>query len=357
MMLADLGMDVVSVLAPNDPMGAGFAPLLRNKRCMTLNLKDPSGREVFYRLVDGADVVLEGFRPGIAKRLRIDYGAVRDRNPRLIYCAVSSYGQDGPYRDKVAHDINVLGYAGIADVTGAAGGPPIIPGVQIADIGGGGLMAVVGILTAVIARQSTGRGQFVDVSMMDGSVAWNVFHAMLAFTMGKTPARGETQLTGHYPCYAVYETKDGKFVSVGALEPDFWKTLCDKLGLEQYADRQFDEGDPLRETFNVFRAKFREKTRAEWLALLGNADVCVAPVNSIEETARDPQVLHRDMVVTIEDPARGRQRALGIPLKFSETPGSIRRPPAGLGEHTEEVLREIGYDAEEIGELRAQGVI
>jgi len=356
MMLADFGMEVVAVLAPNDAMRAGIAPLQRNKRNVTLNLKDPRGRQALYRLTDRADAVLEGFRPGVTRRLAVDYETLCARNPRLVYCSISGYGQDGPYRDKVGHDINYLGYAGVAGVTGVPGGPPIIPGVQIADIGGGALMAVVGILTAIIARQTTRRGQLVDVSMMDGSLAWNVFHAMLHFVTGKDPSRGETHLTGRFPCYSVYETRDGKYVTVGALEPHFWRNLCEQLGMPEYVDRQFDEHG-LPEMVAKFRATFREKTQAEWLALLDGVDICFGPVNSIAEMAADPQVRHREMIVTIDDPARGTQRTLGIPIKLSETPGRIRTPPAAFGEHTDEVLSEVGYSSAEIGEFRKSGVV
>lgn len=357
MLLADLGMEVVTVAAPNDPMGVGIPLLQRNKRSLTLNLKDRRGHEAFCRLADRADVVLEGFRPGVAQRLGVDYDRLRRRNRRLVYCSISGYGQDGPYRDRVGHDINYIGYAGVLDVTGEAGGPPVIPGVQVGDIGGGALMAAIGILTAIIARDKSGEGQFIDVAMMDGSVAWNVFHGMLHFVMGRTVRRGESQLTGHYPCYAVYETRDGKFVTVGAIEPHFWRNLCATLGFPEYVERQYDEGEAQAEMFRRFRAKFREKTQAQWLEELRDVDVCFGPVLALAETERDPQVLHREMVVTIDDPRHGKMRAFGIPIKLSATPGSIRTGPAGFGEHTEAVLTEIGYLPAEIDELRKHGVV
>ncbi len=357
MMLADLGMEVLTVAAPNDPLGAGIPLLQRNKRSMTLNLKDPRGRSVFYRLAERSDVVLEGFRPGVAKRLGVDFETLRERNGRLVYCSISGYGQTGPYRDLVGHDVNYIGYAGVLDVTGQAGGPPVIPGVQIGDIGGGALMAAVGILTAVIARQTTGAGQFIDVAMMDGAVSWNIFHATLHFLLGKTGRRGETQLTGHYPCYAVYETRDGKFVTVGAIEPHFWRNLCQKLDFEEYVERQYEEGEGREEMFRKFRAKFREKTQAEWIEDLRGVEICFGPVNGLAEMERDPQVLHREMVVTIDDPRRGPVRSLGIPIKLSATPGTIRSAPAAFGEHTDQVLGELGYSAAEVAALRESGVV
>jgi len=183
-LLADLGMDVLVVTAPNDPFATGIPFLARNKRSMTLNLKLDEGRTIFRTLARSADVVLEGFRPGVATRLGIDHPTLAAENPRLIYCAISGYGQDGPYRDRVGHDVNYLAQAGVLGYVGVAGGPPVIPGVQIADIGGGALMAVVGILTALIARERTGRGQMVDVAMLDGAVSWNVYHQLLSMLGG-----------------------------------------------------------------------------------------------------------------------------------------------------------------------------
>ncbi len=356
-MLADLGMDVVTVVAPNDAMGVGIPHLQRNKRNLAINLKDARGKAALLRLVDGADVVLEGFRPGVAERLGIDYETLRARNPRLVYCSISGYGQDGPYRDMVGHDINYLGYAGVLEVVGAEGGPPVIPGVQIADIGGGGLMAAVGILTALIGRGATGKGQFVDVSMMDGAVAWHAYHGLLYFLLGQTPSRGESQLTGHYPCYSVYEARDGKYVTVGAVEPHFWRNLCEKVGFPDLVSKQYEEGEVREEAFRRLRAKFREKTRDEWVEFFRGVDICFGPVNSLKEMERDPQIRHREMVLTIEDGRGGASRGLGMPIKLSDTPARVRRPPAGLGEHTAEILGELGYAAAEVDVFRRDGVI
>src|SRR6185295_18513898 len=243
---------------------AGIPLLARNKRHMTLNLKAEEGRAVFDRLVAGADVVLEGFRPGVTTKLGIDYRRLAAVNPRLIYCSISGYGQDGPYRDKVGHDINYIGYAGVLDVMGAAGGPPIVPGVQIADIGGGTLTAVIGILAAVLARTHTGRGQFVDIAMVDGALAWNVFHVLMHL-IGQSTARGATRLTGRYACYGVYETRDDKYVTVGALEPHFWQNLCMHFGRPDLVPLQYAEGDERERVQAFFRGAFREKTRDEWV--------------------------------------------------------------------------------------------
>jgi crotonobetainyl-CoA:carnitine CoA-transferase CaiB-like acyl-CoA transferase len=353
--LADLGMDVLVITAPRDPFGIGIPFLARNKRSMTLDLKTDAGRDIFLRLVDDADVLLEGFRPGVMHRLGFDYDTLQQRNPRLVYCAISGYGQDGPYRDKVGHDVNYLGYAGVLEYGGAPDGPPMIPPVQVADVGAGSLMAAVGILAALTAREQTGRGQMVDISMLDGAAAWNVCHQTIHWYSGQLPRRGKEQLTGYWPCYHVYETRDGRFVTVGAYEPHFWTTLCRHFGREDFIPDQFSE---VRrdEMLRFFEAAFREQTMAEWLEELGAKDICFGPVLDIEEAYQDPQLRHRGMIVEMDTPS-GSRRYIGSPIKLSETPPAVRTPPAVLGEHTDEVLRGLGYGAGDIAALREQGVI
>jgi len=349
-LLGDLGMDVLVIASPSDPFGMGIPFLGRNKRSLTLNLKAAAGREIFLRLVDAADVVLEGFRPGVAARLGIDHATLAARNPRLIYCAITGYGQDGPYRDRVGHDVNYLGYAGVLNFIGAAGGAPIIPGVQVADIGAGSLMAALGILSAVVARQRTGRGQLVDVAMLDGAVMWNVYHLLLHH-LGQQPERGTMQLTGRFPCYAVYETRDARWVTVGAYEPHFWATLCLHFGRPDFIEKQWDES-AREDMLAFFRAAFRAKTLAEWLAELGALEICFGPVSTIEEVYADPQVRHRGMLA-----AGAHGPALGHPIKLSDTPAATRTPPPLFGQDTDAVLSGLGYDADAIARLRAEGAV
>ena len=356
MMLGDLGADVITIAAPNDPLGVGIPLLGRNKRHMTINLKSEEGRRVFAKLVADADVLLEGFRPGVTSKLGIDYPLLSAANPRLVYCSISGYGQDGPYRDKVGHDINYLGYAGVLAVTGSAGGPPVIPGVQIADIGAGTLMAVIGILAALLARQHTGRGQLVDIAMLDGSISWNVFHVLMHL-IGQGTERGQTRLTGRHACYAVYETRDGKYVTVGALEPHFWQNLCAHLGRPDLIPLQFAEGDERERVLAFFRGAFKEKTRDEWVRELEAVDICFGPVNEVSEALEDPQLLARGMIVEEEHPRYGRVRTLGSPLKLSDTPPAVRLPAHTFGEHTDAILRELGYDDVAIGALRRDGAV
>ena len=356
-LLADLGMDVVVVAAPSDPMGVGISLLGRNKRSVTLNLKAPEGREIFRRLAREVDVVLEGGRPGGAKKLGIDYETLRAENPGLVYCSISGYGQSGPYRDRVGHDVNYLGFAGVIDLTGVADGPPTIPGVQIADIGGGALMATAGILAALLARETTGEGQYVDVGMMDGAVAWQVVNAFNWLVLGTPQGRGRTMLTGEFPCYALYETKDGRWLTVGALEPHFWRTLCRELAMPDLVEQQFADGAVRDEAFRRLRRRFKERTMAEWVAALADKDVCVGPVATVAEMMDDPQVRHREMVVAYDDAHGTRRLTLGNPLKLTATPPSLRTPPAEFGAHTDAVLSTLGYGREQIGSLRSRGVV
>jgi crotonobetainyl-CoA:carnitine CoA-transferase CaiB-like acyl-CoA transferase len=355
-LLADLGMDVLSIAAPGDVMALGIPFTSRNKRSMTLNLKADAGREVFYRLAAQADVVLEGFRPGVTARLGVDWETLRARNPRLVYCSITGYGQDGPYRDRVGHDINYLGYAGVLEYLGPPDGRPIVPGVQIADIGGGGLMAAVGILTALLARDRTGRGQYIDIAMLDGAVAWNVYHVLLTLLAGKPPARGAAPLGGHHPCYGVYETRDGRHVTLGAYEAHFWATLCRALGREDFVADQWAEGNRRDEMFRFFREKFRTKTLAEWRAELGELEICFGPVQRLDEVFADPHLRHRGMIVDVEVPG-GRSVTLGTPIKLSDTPAALRTPPPALGQHTDEVLAGLGLDAAAIARLHADRIV
>jgi crotonobetainyl-CoA:carnitine CoA-transferase CaiB-like acyl-CoA transferase len=372
-LLADLGADVVRIEDPaaiarargtagdSPPVAErGYEPhrqvLNRNKRSLVLNLKVAAGREVFYRLVERADVVVEGFRPGVTRRLGIDYETLQARNPRLIYCSLSGWGQTGPYREVAGHDIDYLAVAGVLDLTGPAGGPPVIPGVQVADIGGGALMAAFGIMVALFHRERTGQGQYIDVSMLDGAFAW-LGHIIGRFFTGEVWGRGRGLLTGGVPCYNVYPTADGKYVAVGALEPWFWANLCRRLGREDLIPKQFATG-PEGETVRAeLAAIFRTRSRDEWAAELMGADTCVAPVKDLSEALADPQIQARQMVIEVEDPRYGRVRQVGFPVKFSATPGRVRHLGGPLGADTGAVLRELGYSAAEVEDLRRAGAI
>lgn len=368
LLLADFGAEVIKVEQP----GAGdymrwYPPLVgdtggmylllnRNKKSLTLDLSKPAGKEIFFRLARVADVVLEGFRPGVARKLGVDYEALAEANPRIVYCSISGYGQDGPYAGQPGHDINYLGYAGVLGMTGNAGGPPVVPGVQIADIGGGALAAAAGILLALLARERTGRGQFVDVAMLDGVISWLPTLAGGYFAGGEVPERGKTWLTGGYACYGVYRTKDGGYVSLGALETHFWERLCRYLGKEEFIRWQFAE-EKQEEMRSFLEGVFLSRSRDEWVKIFREIDTCGGPVYNLAEVFEDPQVCHREMVFSLEHPRLGRIKQLGFPVKLSATPARVRLAPPDLGEHTNEILKRLGYPEEQIENFRREGIV
>ena len=257
----------------------------------------------------------------------------------------------------VGHDINYLSFGGVLGLTGEPGRKPVIPPIQVADMAAGGMYAAIGILAALFARQTTGKGQYIDISMMDGIVAMLPFPASLLWGLGKTPQRGDTLLSGRFPCYSVYQTKDGEYISIGALEPRFWVELCKKLGREDFIPLQYDEGDKRGEIFLFLEKTFRGKTRDKWMEELKDLDVCIGKVLHLDEAFKDPQVVHRKMVTEFDDPKKGKMKLLSSPIKMSATPPGIRRAPAGFGEHTEEVLRELGFKEEEIRQMKKEGVV
>lgn len=357
-MLSNYGVEVISVLAPGDTYGLGQSTLSRNKKSLTLNLRTAEGRTILYRLTEGTDIVLEGFRPGTAKRLGIDYDSLGPMNSGLIYCSISCYGQDGPYRDMPGFDLNGLGVAGILDISTPSGSLPSIPAIQVGDIGGAGLMAFAGILMAVIARSKTGRGQYVDISMLDGLISWLAYPLGLVFDSAKPLDKSGNIFSGKTPGYDVYQTKDSKLISIASYEGRFWSNLCRVLGREEFTTDIFPAGERGKEIYQVFREIFRTKTREEWLSILGKEETIFAPVNELEEVLEDPQVLYRQMIVEMDDPhTGGKKKQIGLPIKFSQTPGVLKNPPPALGEHTRELLISAGYTEGDIVDFRSKGII
>ena len=379
MMLADLGANVIKIEEPGPPTGrraeqAGnlstvlpprdgvdrHTPhwaLNRNKKTIGLNLKHDEARQIFYQLAERADVVVEEFRPGVAKRLGIDYDTLRQRNPRLIYCAITGYGQSGPYKDLVGHDINYISMAGCLGMIGEPGGPPVIPHNIIADFAGGGMQGAIGALAALMARERTGRGQFVDISMTDGVYSLLVSQLSTYFATGTAPQRGESVLDGGTHYYNVYETKDGKWLSIGSIEPWFYANLCKALDREDLLPCEFVEAEQRQILKRTLSDVFKTRTRDEWFEILTRHDICVGKVYDLDETEHDPHLRAREMIVEVDDPEVGKVKQVGISVKLSETPGQIRFLAAPLGAHTEQILTSLGLSEEKIAELRAAGAI
>ena len=356
--LADLGADVIKIEDPQvgdyaRTLGTGqgadsayFRMINRNKRGLLLDLKKPAGVEVFLRLAETADVIVESFRPGVVDKLGVGYAAVTAVNPKIAYCSISGYGQDGPYKDLAGHDINYLGYAGVLDQIGREGGDPALPNFQIADLLGGALTAAMGILAVVLEAQRSGRGRYIDVAMTDSVLAHTYFPMLRLNDAGHSLPRGSDLLSGGLPCYAAYRCADGRHMAVGALEGKFWKTCCALLGQPAWSERQWDAG--LR---SEVAALFATRTRDDWAKLFAAVDCCVTPVLTPEEAVDDAQITARGMVLRDDGLTQ-----FAPPLKLSDHEFSIRQAAPKAGEHSAEILRAAGYSDTQIDRLQATGV-
>jgi len=357
MILADHGARVIAVEDKRFLADGLFFNLInRNKEHMSLNLKTEKGREIFYRLIEKADVLLEGFRPGVVDRLGVDYESVRRANPKIVYCSITGYGQNGPFRDRVGHDANYLSYAGVLDLIGEKDRPPSIPGVQIADIAGGGMNAAIGILLALFARGNTGQGQYIDISMTDGMVGFLPAALFFRQLTGQEPRRADGLLSHRYACYNTYETADGRYLSIGAVENRFWKQLCDTLEIPEYAPLQYDD-QRREEILQYMRKTFRQKSLDEWDAILADLDICWGRIQSTKEVLDDPLFLQRETVVEIEGQDGKKSKTIGVTVKLSDTPGTLRTPPVDFGESTAAILQEMDYTDEDIKEFEEKRVI
>ena len=371
LLLADFGADVLKVEdtgmgdyvrwsppyhdgAEDSAKSALFLSLNRGKRSIRLNLKEDAGREVLLKLARRCDVLLESFRPGVMERLGVGPERLSDENPRLVYCSISGYGQDGPYTARSGHDMNYLGLNGLLGLTGEPDGPPVQPAGQIADLGGGALMGAFGILAALRERERSGRGQIVDVSMFDGSLSWLAMVAARYLCDGVVPGRGELDLAGGLICYRPYACRDG-WVTLAALEPKFWLEWCRGVGREDLVDRQFDS--PGSEAHAELERIFLERTRDEWREFAARHDCCLEPVLALDEALESELVRAREMVVEIDQPGTDGVRVLGVPVKLSRTPGAPAGPGPALGQHTDEVLRALGYSAGDLASLRESGAV
>ena len=367
LLLADLGADVIKVedtesgdyLRWMPPLAgeysAMFHPLNRNKRSVAIDMKSEAGRDAFLRLVDTADVVVESFRPGVMERLRIGWDVLRARNERVILCSISGYGQDGPYQGRAGHDLNYAAIAGVLSLPADSDSRPSMPPVQAGDLGGGGLDAAVAILAALHQRARTGRGQWCDIAMLDGLVSWTAPHAAVYFAgEGNESRSAMLTLYGRFPCYRIYQCKDG-YLTLGALEPKFWRGFVEQVGLPHLADFGFREGaDGLRAITEV-EAVLMQRTRTEWSEHFGGSDVCCEPLLHLDETFAHPQVQHRSM--QLDAGVGGPLPQCGTPLRLSDSPFSVRHQAPGFGEHTRELLRDAGYDDASVDQLLAQGAV
>jgi alpha-methylacyl-CoA racemase len=331
-----------------------YLSLNRGKRSVRLDLKSERGKEALLRLVAAHDVVLDGFRPGVLDRLGIGYERMREENPRIVFCAITGYGQDGPYAQRAGHDMNYLGLVGLLGLTGAKDGPPVQSAGQIADLGGGALMATFGVMAALHERERSGEGQMVDVSMADGALSWLAMVAGRYFCDEEVPRRGEQQLAGGLVCYLPYEAADG-WVTCGALEPKFWAAFCDGVGRPDLIEKQFEA--PGSEAWAEVASVFRSRGRDEWLAFNDEHDCCIEPILDLDEALDSELVRARGMVVEVEQPRLGTVRQLGNPVKMSRTPADPTRPAPAFGEHTDEVLAEVGYSEAEIAAMKESGAV
>jgi len=364
MHLADLGADVVKIEdtgagdyartlgAVGNQASAFFRHVNRNKRSVSLDLKDARGRDAFLTLARRADVVVEGFRPGVVASLGVDYDAVRAVRSTIVYASISGYGQDGPRALKAGHDVNYLGYAGVLDQTGARGGPPALSNLQIADLLGGAMAAATAILAALLGARARGESRYVDVAMADGALAHNIFALQALAQYGRTFPRGEDLLTGGVPCYGVYPTRDGRWLAVGALEAKFWRALCEAVGRPDLVAGQLASGAEGARVRAELEAVFRSRTRDEWTRTFDAVDACVTPVLALREALDDPQFVARGMIVEASDGGR----SFAPPWQLSGHAFAATRGAPAQGEHTRELLGEAGYDAGAIEALVDAGI-
>jgi crotonobetainyl-CoA:carnitine CoA-transferase CaiB-like acyl-CoA transferase len=374
MLLGDLGAEVIKVEIPKTgddtrqwgpPFihgeSAYFLCVNRNKKSMTLDLSKEQGQEILYALAAKSDVLLENFRPGVTERLHVDYPTLAKRNPRLIYCSITSYGATGPYSNRLAYDIVLQAIGGLMGVTGEFGRQPVRIGVALSDIGGG-MYAAIAILAALAARASTDKGQHIDISLLDSTVSWMTYMAANFFATGRVPERMGSAHPTIVP-YQCFETADGQFIALAIGNDKLFRNFCRAIQKEKLADDPQFSTNPSRvvnrdRLIPILEQVFKQKSRDEWLRILTNQEVPAGPVYSLQEVFSDPQVLHRKMLLRIQHPTAGEINQIGIPMMFSNTTPEVKSPPPTLGQHTNEVLTNVlGYEEGRIAKLRNEGVV
>jgi len=371
MLLADMGADIIKIEKPggDDIRGIGppfingesaaFLQINRNKRSIVMDLKHPDSYDVICRMISKADVIVQNFRPGVMEKLNLEYDSVRKLNQSIIYCSISGFGTTGPYKKRPGFDLVTQGMSGIMSLTGEPGGNPTKTGVPITDLNAG-FYAAYGILNAYIQRLKTGKGQLVDTSLLEGGLAYTFWESAIFFATGASPKPGGSahRLTAPYQSFP---TIDGH-INIGAATQSNWIRLCGAIDRSDLLnEKKFytntDRMENLEELQANLNKTFRSKTTAEWLKILEQAGVPCGPVYNMEQAYNDPQVLSRDMLVEIEHPVAGLIKNIGIPVKLSDTPGSIRRPAPSLGQHTDEILAQFGYTQQESGSYKASGIV
>lgn len=368
-MLADLGAEVIKIESPAggsthrsvSPLvkktGIFFHMLNRNKKSVTLDVKNPRGREILLQMVERADVFVENTRPGNIEKIGLGYEGLARINPRIVYCSITGFGQDGPCRDIPAHDINFLALSGILDLIGEKGRTPAIPDIQIAGAGAGAMNATMGILSALLRRERTGKGQYIDAAILDGLVPFMSISMGRFMHNGEQPPRGESFAGGGYAAWNVYRTKDGRYISLGCWEKKYWENFCRAINREDLAGEQHTPPPRQDEIVGEIRAIFLEKTRDEWIEALNPSKICYAPVNSLEEALEHPQIRHRGLWFKEKHPEDGEIPQPRFPLKFNEDQPGWRTPPPGLGEHNREILGGLGIGESVLRKLKADGII
>jgi len=367
MYFGDLGADVIgiemcrgnlqtSTKLRDDDCHPRWLTYQRNKKSITLNLKTEEGRNIFYRLAESVDVILEGFQPGTAKKLGIDYDSVKKVNPEIIYCSVSGFGQDGPYAHLISNEPGYQGISGTLSVTGLCDGPPVISPSLIGDVGGGAYPAMIGILSALLWKKETGKGQYIDIGVAPAVLGMNLILINYYWQRGVLPPRGNILLAGGKPNLTTYETKDGEYVVVSCLEPWVWERMCRALGKEDLIPLLRGTDKDQERLFAELQEVFASRTRDEWEEWNMKENVCVTPVLNLPEVLANPHMLHREMVADLEYSPLGMIKQIATPFKLSGTPGEVKWMPR-YGEHTEQILAKLGYEEEDIRTLREKGII
>lgn len=369
MLLGDLGAEVLKIEEPKEGdygrwgdsartyESQAFVMANRNKKSIKLNLKHASGKEILKKLASTYDVLLESFRPGVMDRLELGYDEIQKVNPEIIYCSSSGYGQFGPYRKEAGHDINYLSISGILSCTGEQGGRPVLPGILIGDMAGGGIFTALAILAAILGRERGGKGQHIDVCQTDVLTSLNLLNLADALAKKKGKKARPVNLRGANLCYNTYKTSDGKFVALGAVEPKFWKNFCRTVGREDLLPYHFLPYEEGSEATEALKALFANKTQEEWVKLSENVDICLTPILSPHESLENDHLKERGIITTMDDPLRGETVQLEFPAKFSEDLDYKRSPAPSFGEHTVQILTSLGYSSSQIERLQGDGVI